>query len=480
NITFTNDLLKIQPNTLFKFIPESPNNIVVNENIQIQNLMFYTGKTFVDLQLLYNVINNYIIDSSRKFTVNEFKNNIPQNLDSLKFLIAKNLKTNDSSAIGVDEIGSLSINSDNNFVIELNNVNGTYFKFSIQENNNVFIENNKLIIKNLTYYTDVIIDDEKLKNLWSDVNEFVTLNKVTIGNSGNINSYLNYRIYDFFKSVKTTENKNLSEFILSPQNSLRSISVQLKSGLYKINSKNLDNDKIVVKNNTIYLNNLYLMSPEEIFTWSGNEIIGLTNNGKQEKNIVLPPKTTSLAQNLFNNYTNDNPNLKKIDMSLTTITNFIDADRREISLFSQSNVNEVILPDSLIHMGAWSFFKCKELTFIKIPNKITEIPAVAFSEAGLSEIELPINLQKIGDRSLNFCVSLEEINLPNTLNFIDTMAFRNCIKLKEIYIPHSVTKIGKDAFRMVDSGSTLKVIVPNEQIRQMVLNSGFQGPIEIR
>ncbi|MDE6473062.1 MAG: hypothetical protein K2K73_01480, partial [Ureaplasma sp.] len=212
NVIYSSDTLKIQPANLYKFVPDQQSSLIVGNNIQIQNLMFYTGKTFINLQNLYNAVNNYIIDSSRKFTAKEFKNDITTHMSDLKTLVIRNLQTSNAGAVAVDEIDDISLNADNNFVITLNDKSGNYFKYSVQTNSNVVLEDgNKLVIKNLTYYTDLTISDDDLQELWNSVNTFIEENAITVGTDGNISGYLNYRIFDLFKAVKTVENQSLGE-----------------------------------------------------------------------------------------------------------------------------------------------------------------------------------------------------------------------------------------------------------------------------
>ncbi|MDE6472872.1 MAG: leucine-rich repeat domain-containing protein, partial [Ureaplasma sp.] len=452
NITFTNDLLKIQPNTLFKFIPESPNNIVVNENIQIQNLMFYTGRTFVDLQLLYNVINNYIIDSSRKFTPIEFSNNIPQNLDSLKLLIVKNLKTSNANPIGIDEIEKLSLNSDNNFVITLNKQIGNYFKYSIQENDNIILEDgNKLVIKNLTYYTDITISDDALKDLWTNINNFIKNNQITVGSGGNISSYLNFQIYDFFKNVKTVNNQNLSEFIDSPINSnasvkdLRTISVRVKNGLYKMTSKNLNDSDIVIENNNnlISMKNLFLASPDTYFNWNSNKITSLTSVGLNQNMIILPEKAEQIGNQLFMN----NQKIQQLDMSCSQIEELPSNTTDTTGLFYMSNnLTYLYLPKNLKVIGERAFYRLSGLAELVLPNTLTTIKAYAFSEAPIKNgiIRVPGSVKVIEAQSFSY-LKILNIYFEEGVETIESRAML-AIGGRNIYFPNSIKNIGDFAF----------------------------------
>lgn len=95
----------------------------------------------------------------------------------------------------------------------------------------------------------------------------------------------------------------------------------------------------------------------------------------------------------------------------------------------QDNLVEVRLPDSILHIGLSSFYRCRNL------KKIT----------------LSKNLLKISRSSFNSCTSLEEVTLGDRVMDIGYKAFINCKKLRQIYIPKSVGKIGKQAFEKCPS-----------------------------
>ena len=113
----------------------------------------------------------------------------------------------------------MSLNSDNNLVIGLNAQSGQYFKYSIQANNNVFLENNNLVVKNLTYYKDLTISDTNLQVLWTNINKYISDNQITGGDNGDMSNYLNYGIYNLFKNVQTIYNGLLGQFINLPDDS---------------------------------------------------------------------------------------------------------------------------------------------------------------------------------------------------------------------------------------------------------------------
>jgi hypothetical protein len=89
---------------------------------------------------------------------------------------------------------------------------------------------------------------------------------------------------------------------------------------------------------------------------------------------------------------------------------------------------------------------------VKIIGAI-EIEASAFTDyKGLTAVEFPTSLTKIGDFAFQNCDQLKNANISALSNLVEigASAFANCFKavgsITSITIPASVTKIGATAF----------------------------------
>lgn len=122
-----------------------------------------------------------------------------------------------------------------------------------------------------------------------------------------------------------------------------------------------------------------------------------------------------------------------------------------IRAFEGGTFKEVVLPDTIVSIGAYAFKECESLYFVDgLENclGLTEIKEETFYGCNLlTIITLPEGLKSIRYSAFAHCYeSLETINIPSTVTNIDSAAFWTCLSLKEIYIPKSTQYIGAAAF----------------------------------
>ena len=75
------------------------------------------------------------------------------------------------------------------------------------------------------------------------------------------------------------------------------------------------------------------------------------------------------------------------------------------------NLEEVILCEGLENIGSYAFFECDALTNVYIPISVNKIDSFAFYK----------------------CINLEKINIPSSVRYVEKMAFLDCKKL-QIYV----------------------------------------------
>lgn len=99
----------------------------------------------------------------------------------------------------------------------------------------------------------------------------------------------------------------------------------------------------------------------------------------------------------------------------------------------------------------------ENVTFLEIPNGITEIPNCAFFDCRtLKEVIIPPSVTKIGSFAFFRCTSLTSIFVPSTVRAIGWSAFSCCLKLKKFRVPASTTVVDRMVF---DGCSSLEEII---------------------
>ena len=137
---------------------------------------------------------------------------------------------------------------------------------------------------------------------------------------------------------------------------------------------------------------------------------------------------------------------------------------------SKSTEGELTIPEvvkgySVMSINAYSFYECRGLTLITIPNSVTTIGKDAFENcSGLTSMIIPNSVTSIDDDTFSGCIGLTSVTIPNSVTSIDRYAFRYCRGLTTLVIPNSVTYIGDYAFSGC-SGLT-SVIIP-ESVRNI-------------
>ena len=162
------------------------------------------------------------------------------------------------------------------------------------------------------------------------------------------------------------------------------------------------------------------------------------------------------------------PNLKNLDIAEVNITAL------PIQAFYKStNVENLILPNTLITIGEEMFYQSKLKTVV-IPANATTIGNSAFEQcASLISIDIPANVETIGTAVFGGCSSLATVTFENGSQ-LKTIgggsyyygAFSYCTALTSIEIPASVETIEAAAFKgcsslatvTFENGSQLKTI----------------------
>lgn len=112
-----------------------------------------------------------------------------------------------------------------------------------------------------------------------------------------------------------------------------------------------------------------------------------------------------------------------------------------------ANLENIVLPNSVISIGSFAFYDCYDLTSVEIGNGVTSIGLLAFKNcSALTTVEIGNSVTLIGQSAFHGCGALTAVEIGNSVTSIGKDAFYDCDALITIKIPDSVTSIGSSAF----------------------------------
>ena len=132
---------------------------------------------------------------------------------------------------------------------------------------------------------------------------------------------------------------------------------------------------------------------------------------------------------------------------------------------------EIRLPASVTHINGGAFERCAAMTSIQLPAGLVEISSSVFASSGLTALELPEGLEKIGGSFLDGNTGVKELTIPASVTGMSTSsqgslrgsgveklifaegrtavpsyAAQTATKLTEVILPESLTAINGSAF----------------------------------
>ena len=135
----------------------------------------------------------------------------------------------------------------------------------------------------------------------------------------------------------------------------------------------------------------------------------------------------------------------------------------KIFKFNQ-HLEEVVLPDKLLHIGEEAFYGCTNLAEVRIPSSVINIGMGAFVACdNLKEVMIPSSVINVEKNAFNNCKSLKKVRLTGGNN-IGQGAFLGCNELEEIIFENkSIENIDSYAFshtqiKKIEWPSTVDVI----------------------
>jgi hypothetical protein len=128
------------------------------------------------------------------------------------------------------------------------------------------------------------------------------------------------------------------------------------------------------------------------------------------------------------------------------------------AFYKCSQLNTVMIPETVIEIGTGAFEGCTNLTSIDLPNSVTELGSSIFERCtALKNIHLPEDIKHISSHMFSDCTAIESILLPPSVVGIGSSAFMNCSNLGSIDFPDGIEYIDANSFKNCTKISKIKL-----------------------
>ena len=116
--------------------------------------------------------------------------------------------------------------------------------------------------------------------------------------------------------------------------------------------------------------------------------------------------------------------------------------------FKDTNITNVVLPNSITFIGSFAFSDCSELVSINLPEGLQSIAFAAFQSTALKNIIIPASLSILEVGAFERCFDLESVRFANGsfISTIETNTFNSDASLQSVIIPAGVNLIQSGAF----------------------------------
>lgn len=135
--------------------------------------------------------------------------------------------------------------------------------------------------------------------------------------------------------------------------------------------------------------------------------------------------------------------------------------------FMESDIEEIILPESLKSIGEECFSLCLKLRQLIMPDSVTKLGRSSFAYCHfLENLHLSTSLKAIEHKTFGGCVSLKRLDVPGSVKTIDASAIVwNEEGFEEIILHEGVEEItaenGKNSFMFAKQSVLRKIYIPS-------------------
>lgn len=132
-----------------------------------------------------------------------------------------------------------------------------------------------------------------------------------------------------------------------------------------------------------------------------------------------------------------------------------------------TNLATIYIPETVTVIESLAFSNCPNISYFTInginylgsfTNPQHALISVAESNTGLTTLVIPGTTKVIYQAALSYCVTLENVVIPDSVEYIGNSAFYNCSTLKTVTLGSGITEIGSSAFS--NCSSLLSLTIP--------------------
>ena len=139
--------------------------------------------------------------------------------------------------------------------------------------------------------------------------------------------------------------------------------------------------------------------------------------------------------------------------------------------FEYTFIEEITLPDNLVHILDYAFNSCERLLAITIPAGVRTLGRWAFTHCGaLQSADISGDNLEISEEAFSWCDDLTLLSIKEGVVSIGNNAFGYCYYLEYVYIPDSVEYIGDSAFYYCQALSVAFVPASVSQVGEQVFS----------
>lgn len=178
--------------------------------------------------------------------------------------------------------------------------------------------------------------------------------------------------------------------------------------------------------------------------------------------IKFPSSLKVLGEHAFE----DCSRLAEADLSRTSLTEV------SAAAFWGAGLTELLLPGTIRQIAAQAFLDTKGLRNVVLPETLLGIGVEAFRDSGLEKVQLPDNLQTLGDRAFYNCLQLKEVRSAGGAEACDGVVgvgcFENCLSLEAVELPQRIAEM--EGWTFIGCDKLVAVTVPGQ-----VTKIGYDG-----